>query len=276
MFRLYISMVIMLVYMTTPVIRQLDHILVESRDPKALFTVFTETLQLPVAWPLTENQGYVTGGVGAGNVNLEFFAYQSIPSGLPKTSFYGLAFEPYPLSDALNRLQSLGIPYGSPEPYTSTLPNGTRGVAWTTVSLPTVSKPGMSVFLYEYSPAFLRVDVRRKQLGNRLTLNNGGPLGLELVSEVVIATSNLKSNIGIWSKLLGTPAKGGSWRAGAGPAIRLVEGNENRIREIWLKVRSLDRAKAYLKKSNLLGSASGRGVSLSSVKFQGLRIFLIE
>jgi hypothetical protein len=32
---------------------------------------------------------------------------------------------------------------------------------------------------HEYSPEFLKVDVRRKQLGNRLLLNGGGLLGIQ-------------------------------------------------------------------------------------------------
>jgi hypothetical protein len=68
---------------TTPVIRQVDHILIESGDPKALFSFFADTLQLPIAWPISENQGYTTGGVGAGNVNLELFRYARIRKGLP-------------------------------------------------------------------------------------------------------------------------------------------------------------------------------------------------
>ena len=276
MIRVHTVLAAILFYVTTPVTRQLDHILIESSDPKALFALFADTLQFPVAWPLSENQGYVTGGVGAGNVNLEFFAYRSIPSGLSRTHYYGLAFEPYPLSDALKRLQSLGISYGSPEPYTTTLPNGTRGIGWTTVALPTVSKPATSVFLYEYSPAFLKVDVRRKQLGNRLTLNNGGPLGLVSVREVVIVSSTLKHDTGIWSQLLGTPAKAGSWRAGAGPAIRLVQGKEDRIWGLTLKVQSLDRAKSFLKTNRLLGSVSANGALISPLKVQGLQILLSE
>ncbi len=276
MIRIHTVLAAMLFYVTTPVIRQLDHILIESSDPKALFTLFADILQLPVAWPLSENQGYITGGVGAGNVSLEFFAYRSIPSGLPRTHYYGLAFEPYPLSDALKRLQSLGIPYGSPEPYTTSLPNGTRGVGWTTVALPTISKPAMSVFLYEYSPAFLKVDVRRRQLGNRLTLNNGGPLGLISVREVVIVSSNLKHDTEIWSQLLGASAKAGSWHAGAGPAIRLVQGKGDRIWELTFRVQSLDRAKSFLKTKRLLGSVSANGVSISPLKVQGLQILLSE
>jgi hypothetical protein len=265
---------------TTPVIRQVDHILVESSDPRALFSFLVDTLQLPVAWPISENQGYVTGGVGAGNVNLELFRYvdpkrASMP-GNPQARYSGLAFEPYPLPDALRRLQSVGIPYTPPEPSISTLPNGKQGIAWTTVGLPSVARPLMSIFLYEYSPVFLKVDVRRKQLGNRLTLNKGGPLGLQATSEIIISATNLNKDREIWGRLLGKPTESGNWRAVAGPAIRIAAGDQDRILEIILEVQSLDLARAFLKENKLLGSASGKRVSVNPAKIQGLRISLIE
>jgi hypothetical protein len=259
---------------TTPEVRQVDHILVESSDPRALFSFFTETLQLPVAWPVSENQEYVSGGVGTGNVNLELFRYAARK--IPEARYSGLAFEPYPLADALRRLQMLAIPYSPPEPYTSTLPNGSQGVAWTTVSLPSFSKPGMSIFLYVYSPVFLKVDVLRKQLGNRLILSNGGPLGLLSVDEILIETTRLKSDRQAWSLLLGKPTGSGSLRAGSGPAIRLVQGSADRIREIIFKVQSLDRAKAFLRKNKALGSVLPTRMCISPARVQGLRISLAD
>jgi hypothetical protein len=265
---------------TTPVIRQVDHILIESGDPMALFSFFADTLQLPVAWPISENQGYITGGVGAGNVSLELFRYHDTGggtrSGALEARYTGLTFEPYPLADAIRRLQSVGIPYTPPEPSVSTLPNGKQGIAWTAVRLPTVARPLMSISLYEYSPAFLKVDVRRKQLGNRLTLNNGGPAGLLAASEIVITAKDPKKDTEIWTRLLGKPAGSGNWRVGAGPAIRLIAGDQDRIREIILKVESLDRAKIFLKKSKLLGSVSISSVSVNPSRIQGLRISLVE
>lgn len=259
---------------TTPAIRQVDHILVESRDPKTLFLLFADTFQCPVAWPLSENTEYVTGGIGMGNLNLEFFLYPG--RRIPETNFYGIAFEPYPLADALRRLRSLGIPYSPPEPTVSNLPNGTRGTAWITVGLQSLSKPRMSLFLYEYSKAFLNVDVRRKQLGNRLKLNNGGPLGLQSVSGIVIGTSHLREDTEIWGKLLGKPAPTGGWNAGGGVAIRLVGGSEDGIREITLKIESLERAKSFLKQNRLMGPAVSNGLYLNPSKVQGLKILLTD
>ena len=264
----------------TPVIRQVDRILVESTDPKALFSFFADVLQLPPAWPISENQGSITGGISAGNVNLELFRYaergENRASAIPEARYSGLAFEPYPLTDALQELQVRGIPYSPPEPYISSLPDGSRGVAWTTVGLPSFSKPGMTTFLYEYSPVFLRAEVRRKQLGNRLTLEEGGPLGLLSVSEIVISSTGVGKDKENWTRLFGHSNDSGSWRAGDGPKIRLVQGSQDRIREIVFQVRSLDRAKAFLRKYRLFGFVSARGIFINPAKVQGLRILVEE
>ena len=263
-----------------PIVRQVDHILVESGDPRALFSFFAEVLQLPVAWPLAESQGYTSGGLGAGNVNLEIFQYadrKNAPARrIPQAHFAGLAFEPYALSNALSEMKLRGIPQGSLEPYVSTLPKGSQGVLWTTVTLPSFSRPGMSLFLYEYSPEFLKVKVRREQLGNRLILNRGGPLGFQSVKEIVIAAANLQKAKVSWTQLLGEPTPSGTWRAGTGPAIRLIPGSVDQIRELICKVESLDRAKAFLKKNRLLGSAALNELSLNPPNAQGLAIRLVN
>lgn len=263
-----------------PIIRQVDHLLIESGDPKSLFGLFADTLLLPEAWPIADNQGFLSGGVGAGNVNIEFFRYveqKNAPGRrAARARFAGIAFEPYPLSNSLQELQVAGIPYSTPEPYVSTLPKGAQGVLWTTVALPSLSRPGTSIFLYEYSPAYLKVDIRRKQLGNRLLLNGGGPLGVQSVSEIVIAAANLEKDQRIWKQLLGTPSSSGSWRAGDGPAIRVVRGSEDRIQTIIFKVESLERAKSFLGGKQLLGSVSSKEISLNPSKLQGLMIRLSE
>jgi len=261
-----------------PIVRQVDHILVESGDSRALFSFFADTLQLPVAWPLADNRGYASGGLGAGNVNLEIFRYadQKNSRDVPQSRYAGLAFEPYPLSDALREMKLRGIPQGLSEPYVSTLPKGSQGVLWTTVTLPSFSRPGMSIFLYEYSREFLKVNVRREQLGNRLMLNRGGPLGFQSVKEIVIAATNLQKEKSSWTQLLGKPTPSGTWRAGTGPAIRLIPGPSDQIRELVCKVESLDRAKIFLKKNRLVGSATSNEVSLNLSAVQGLIIRLVN
>jgi hypothetical protein len=263
-----------------PIVRQVDRILIESGDPKRLFAFFSDDLQLPEAWPIAENQGYMSGGLGAGNAIIEIYRYTQ-RTGEPALNpaaarFAGLALEPYPLADALRELKASGIPHNPPQPAISTLPDGTKGVVWTTVPLPSFSKSGVSVFLYEYSQAFLKVDVRRKQLGNRLTLNSGGPLGIQSVREVVLSARDFKQEAAAWQRLLGSQTASGNWDPGRGASIRLVPGLQDRIQKIVIQVRSLGQAKIFLKNRGLLGTISAAEISINPSKVQGLRIALVE
>jgi len=261
-----------------PIVRQEDRILIESGDPKTLFDFFSIDLMLPEAWPLTENRGHTSGGLGAGNVNLEFYrtetAKDGATGGKTRARYAALALEPYPLRDALREMTVERIPFSPPQPYVAPLPNGTQGVHWTMVPLPSFSKPAMSVFLYEYSPAFLRVDVRRKQLGNRLTLNKGGPLGIQSVFEIVMAATNDEREKAAWTRLLGEPASSGRWKIGAGPALRSVRGPEDKIREIVFTVKSLESAVEFLEKKQWLGAVAANDALLNPAKIQSLRIRL--
>ena len=263
-----------------PIVRQVDRILIESGDPKALFNFFSADLQLPEAWPLAENQGYISGGVGVGNVTLELYRYTQ-RNGAPvrksaEAHIAGLALEPYPLADALQDLKTIGIPFSSPEPYVSKLPDGSQGVLWTTVPLPSFSKSRTSIFLYQYSSAFLKADVTRRQLGNRLILNNGGPLGIQSVREIVIASTNFEKEKAAWKLLLGEQNASGSWSLGAGPAIRLVQDPTDQIQSIVIKVQSLQQARKFLKNKQLLRAVTAKEILLAPSRLQHLYITLEE
>jgi hypothetical protein len=263
-----------------PIVRQVDRILIESGNAKGLFEFFSRDLQLPEAWPLAENQGHISGGLGAGNATIEIYEYvqrKRVPTAkIALARFAGLALEPYPLEDALREMKACGILFDPPQPAISILPDGKRGVAWTTVPLPSFSKSGLSIFLYEYSQAFLKVDVRRKQLGNRLTLTNGGPLGIQSVREVVLSAAQFRDEHAGWQRLLGSQTPSGNWTLGTGPAIRVVSSSQDRIQRLVIQVRSLTRARAFLKKLNLLGPESAGETYINPSGIQGLRISLVE
>ena len=53
------------------VVKQLDHVIARVDDPRRLFSVLTETLGLPVAWPLASYPAFQSGGVALGNLYLE-------------------------------------------------------------------------------------------------------------------------------------------------------------------------------------------------------------
>ena len=263
-----------------PVIRQVDHILIESTDPAPLFDFFANVLRLPVAWPIAEYSGFTSGGVGAGNVNLEVLRFagpkDSPSAGRTQAHFIGLALEPYRLVDCLAALEARSITHDPPEPYNSKLPDGSVGTLWTNVVLPRVSKPDRSVFLCEYSPAFLNVEIRRNQLGGQLALKQGGPLGIKAVKEIVLGTTNPAGDRLEWQKLLVTAAGASAtaWEAGSGPSIHLVPASSDRIQRIVFKVNSLKSAKDFLQEKHWLGAVSAEEVSIDASKVQGLSIRL--
>src|SRR5215203_5101129 len=54
-----------------PPVRRIDHIMIRTDDVVNIDAFFTETLQLPVAWPLATRGGVTSGGVGFGTANVE-------------------------------------------------------------------------------------------------------------------------------------------------------------------------------------------------------------
>ncbi len=265
-----------------PVIRQVDHILIRADDPQGLFDFFAKSLELPVAWPISEYPGFTSGGVAAGNVNLEVLQYAgariAAKGKRPEGAFIGLALQPYQLSDCLLRLRERGIDFEPEVRQVSNLPDGSEGTLWTTVTLSRLSSPGMSVFLCEYSPAFLNVEIRRNQLGGQLALRRGGPLGVKSVKEIVIGTPDLAAEKAAWGNLLSraTPPNAAFWVAGTGPSIRLTSGNASRIASITLRVESLSSAKDWLERNRMLGAVTAGSVSIKPSSIQGLDIRLVQ
>ncbi len=246
-----------------PVVRQIDRILIETGDPRALYDLFTEDFQLPVAWPYVENARHASAGIGAGNVNLEVFRQSD--SGRPRARFSGLALEPIDLEECLVQLRARGIDCGPPVPYVSRLPDGSEGTLWTNVVLSRLSSPDLTVFLCSYSPLFLNASVRRNQLGGELVLRRGGPLGVQSVREIVIASAEPAADRAAWQRLLVRPA---------GPAVRLVPGSETRILRIIIQVESLAAARDFLAHAHMLGRVTADSAAFASSKVQGLDIRL--
>ncbi len=247
-------------------VRQVDRILIESSDPRQLYDLFTGPLEFPVAWPMSGDVSFSSGGFGTGNLNIEVFG--TAPKGgakpaRPSARFAGIAFEPYsPVAEVLPELQARGVSYSAPEPYVSTLPDKTRGTVWTTVVLDGLALGHLRVFLFQYSPAFLKVQVRRNQLAGQLALRRGGPLGIVSVAEIVIGTPDMQADILRWQRLLPAAASRGLWRVGKGPALRMVADTRPRIRDLVFEVASLARARAFLSQKGMLGPAAFQGLGI--------------
>jgi hypothetical protein len=264
-------------------IRQIDHIMIRTGAPRELYAFFAETLQLPIAWPMTSPRaGVMTGGVGFGNVNVE--AIQVPGQTDPRPRLVGFAFEPSALDESLIELKRRGLAFGERRPLVATGPDGSKRTLWTNVTLRQFSDSDdpadatIHVFLSEYSPTYVNVVERRARLHSQLVDSDGGPLGVVEVKEVIVGAIDLEAARQLWQTLLDpTPAAtSNTWQVGGGPAVRLVRANENRIEALVIRVASLERARAFLRDRQLLGADAPGQVTIDPSKVGGLDLRLVD
>jgi catechol 2,3-dioxygenase-like lactoylglutathione lyase family enzyme len=265
------------------IVRRVDHIMIRAANPRELYAFFTETMQLPVAWPLTSpREGVVTGGVGVGNVNLEAIQFSGQTE--PQSRLLGFAFEPVSLDESLRQLTLRGLAAGVRREIVGTRPDGSKGMLWTNVTLQQFSdsddpaRSSVHIFLSEYSPAYVDVGQRRERLQNQLVANGGGPLGIVDLKEIVIGVKDPEAARRIWDRLL-QPAPSpvvNTWQVGDGPALRLIAAPQDRMQSLILRVASLDRAKVFLRDNRLLGAETGGTVTIDRSRLWGLDLQLVE
>jgi hypothetical protein len=264
-------------------IRQIDHIMIRTGDPQQLYAFFTETLQLPVAWPMTSPRaGVRTGGVGFGNVNVEAIQFPGQTDSRPR--LVGFALEPSGLEPSLLELQRRGMTMGERRPLIADRPDGSKTTLWTNVTLLQFSdadnpaNAAVHIFLSEYNPSQLNVEERRSRLQRQLVERRGGPLGVVEVKEVIVGATDLQMARRLWQRLLdpARPATSNTWQVGNGPAVRIVPAAENRLQAMVIRVASLDQAKAFLREKQLLGSESAGQIAIDPSKLGGLDIRLVD
>jgi hypothetical protein len=258
------------------IVAQIDHVVVESTDPAALFALFTETLQLPVAWPFAAYPGFASGGAFLGNANVEALTLgnpATPTAGVPsRARLAALAFEPAGTIDAaIAELESRGLPHEAPQE----IP-GPRG--WVNVTVNGLV-PGPAAF----PPTFLvkytfNQDRVRADLGQDLLARGGGPLGLERLAEVVVGATDPTAAARRWQAFLTpmAPAEAGYWAIGAGPALRLELAADDAILALVLQVRALATAEGFLRERGLLGETGDGWVALAPEASQGVAIRLCE
>lgn len=249
----------------TPVVKQIDHLMIEAEEPSFLFRCFSQTLGMTVAWPLEDFGALVSGGICVGNVNLEFIRFKGERFGKPppalasgEARFSGIAFEPHgSLAAALAVLGQRGVAHEAPKPTPHWTDAGFEGL---------LDAPGVT-FLVEY-----HFDFRgwRRSLREDLESKHGGRLGVREARELRIEVTEPAGAEPRWSSLLGT------WSFEGGPGLRLVEGRANAIRELVLRVASLKQAREELGRLGMLGEGSARHVSFLPSALQGLSIRLEE
>ena len=277
------------------IVRQIDHIVVQAdtvANAQSLWSLFSKTLDLPIAWAPAQYNGFFSGGVSAGNVNLEFAYFKDeSDSGFPpqdgiaRARFSELGLEPEPLAEAIARLDAIGFRHGKPNPYQVQDQTGKKATLWTTVYLHELSK-NMEVFLCEYSDDLFRtnnpprrdIQDNRRYLMDQLRQRNGGPLSIDSVEEVVIETSSYEKNASLWGKLVNgtSPRSKGVLKPSQGPGLLLVPSGSDAIQSIVIRVTDLGRARRFLEEHGLLGKESKDKIAIDSTKVMGLDVQLVQ
>jgi hypothetical protein len=295
---------------TETIVKRIDHIMIKvvEAEYNRLFALFTETLQLPVAWEVNEDApGFKTGGVFAGTINMEIFqsgTQQILPDAATRQAqLYGVAFEPYDLEAIVQEVDRRGIPHLPLMPVPEGFPVGTMGSMWTllffndllnndltrygevmkssrdlTPFFNDLFQRGM-IFLCEYNKQFY--DTTQGRLRRRaefVEARQGGPLGLLGVQEIVVGARDIAAARASWQRLFDPLAEveEGRWEVGDGPAIRLVSHDQDELVRLVWKVVSLERAAVFLREQDLLGGSTAGQIMFDRAKLGGLDIQLVE
>lgn len=256
------------------VIRKVEHILIASNEAEELFSMLSGTFQLPVAWPMGNYGRFTSGGVSAGNVNLEIVKMPVSTTDNAISQIIGFALEPEPLEKSMKELETRGIRHGASVPFTILDSTGSVTTLWNTVALPDFSNKNIIIFLCEYSND---QSAQRNKTLRELISSNGGPLSIVSVEEIVIGTTNIQESEDNWQLLLKPLSSSqGVWQLKSGPAVRLIEAEKDGVYELVINVRSLDQARDFLGDIDLLGINKPDEITVIGSYLQGVSIKFVE
>jgi hypothetical protein len=260
---------------TEPLVRKVDHVFVPVRDPTPLFELFTQTLGLPVAWPVTDKGSFTSGAVCVGNANIEFIAGDTAFSPFFEPSepltVRGIAFEPADRERMVASLDERRLANSGPLPFAD--PDGVP--MWTNVFVSEMVADATLVFLCDYhgETAKQRDAVRRS-----FRASSGGALGVRGVSEITLGVRDLDETQDRWRRFLAPaePDPHGAFHVGDGPVIRLKPSPIDGVAGLWLEVESLPNARDALRERDLLGPMRASGIGLNYAHNGGLDVWLTE
>lgn len=257
-----------------PVVRNLDHVMIEAEDPTALYRLFSEGFGLPVAWEFGDYGGLWSGGVCAGNVNLEFCRFKELRFGhrdgwdfeTGQARLGGLAFEPtMPVSEAIGVLSEWGVPFGG----------GQATENWTDLEVKGLLDPPGVVFLAEY-----QFDHDAWQAGHLEAFRAaaGGALGVEGIQEIHVGVRDVEEAAPAWSRFLRDvpAADAAAWRVGDQLILRLVPWGKDEVASMVLRVRSLNQATEFLSDAGMPALETLDGVTLDAALLQNLHVQLVD
>lgn len=258
----------------TPVVKKVDHVTLFTQNAQQLFDFFATKLGLPAAWPLAAYPQFSTGGVQAGNVNMETLQFgpgaAAGSAAAQQASIYGIVLEPVtPLSKTVSELKARGAKPGKPTVQTAEV-NGKTVPVWTNVTLNSLARPHYTVYLTEYSQTYASLLASHKVSGPL------GKIGVTRMDELVVSAKDPTATQKQWQTAFApAPMSSGVMTIGTGPDIQIVKGTGDDIVTLMLEVESLSKAKDYLQSHGLLGQSTASELTIAPTAVQGLDIRIV-
>lgn len=253
-------------------INKIDHFFLSSPKADTLFNLFKNELGLPTDWDYESWGDFSSGAVSLGNVAFEFVYYD----GVSKTSFDGIALEPkQTVEEIIEVLDNAQVMHDTIVANTFVMSNGKIG-GWSNMGLENLLPDEAGLFICDYKNRE-QVSLFRQKSSVTLKNNNGGPLGVLFLEEIVMGSTNFSMHKNELAKLPGINLnKDNVYSFKDGPSIRLTNSSANGFEKIVIKVHSVDEAKKYLKSKNLIGKSSMNSVFIDPKALDGLTIELVD
>lgn len=119
--------------------------------------------------------------------------------------------------------------------------------------------------------------IRMDSLEQSMKKDNENELGIEYVREIQIGYKD-NENLARWGELTGLSELENSsiWKISGRMEFSFIKSNIKEVKGIVFKVRSLEKARQYLLRNNLMGKTAGKLIELDPAKTFGLSIYLTE
>ncbi len=295
---------------TQSLILGIDRVLIHTQDVERVFGRFRYEFGLPVAWPITDCGLLVSGGLHAGNMNIEIGRFTGF--GLLGTWFYGLGLAPsQPTWETVNGLVSrkvlhtppvtlhyeepvstrstltflgnlldgqpntplwLGRPWGGNTRVCRALAALSTWMVGTAAGSMTFSKLLGSSVVFMCENQIDRHQERFTELkANWRRTRQSGPFGIAGIAAVDI---ELAANTACWRRLLDRPDlnTGSIHSFSMGPQLRFHPGGRNRLLGIEFSCTDLESTAQKLIEKRSLVPTGGPKIILSPDRMDGLAI----
>lgn len=265
--------------------RSVDHVMLRTQDTEPLLSLLSETLCLPVTWPLQHSEFASFAWVHVGNTHLEIWAAKNntdLPADCCMPLIHGLALEPDELAFSIAELARKGVACKPSRPFQTVNADGRSVTNFTNSVVLNLSSSTSCNFFCEWGTQAIIVPWakgvhardRHEAEQRKFAELGGGPLGLVRLARVEMSCPDAEVMDRHWRTIAQIASSAPLEIDGV--ALDLTAGDRHRIDSLSFEVRSLPEARAFLEQWGLLGRETPETLMLSEQATGGLVFHLIE